>query len=112
MDFQAYAVISGFFIVAGLVVGLIGWSLYKGILRKGEVYEEGFSSTSVEVQNFNPRIILYGVLFAVLSISLLFLFPWAFSFKILGFKGFLPVLLFLGLLGAGLFYSWKKETLE
>jgi NADH:ubiquinone oxidoreductase subunit 3 (subunit A) len=112
MNFQAYAIISGFFILAGLVVGLIGWGLYRGILRKGEAHEEGFPSEQTEAQNFNPRLILYGALFSILSISLLFLFPWAFSFEIIGVNGFLIVLFFLMLLGIALFYSWKKETLE
>ncbi len=112
MDFQAYGIISGFFILGGLVVGLIGWGLYKGLLRTGKAHEKGFFRDKTEVQNFNPRLILYSALFSVLSISLLFLFPWAFSFKALGVKSFLTVLFFLTLLGVGLFYSWKKETLE
>lgn len=112
MDFQAYAIIAAFFTVAGLIVGLMGLSFYKGFLRKSDSYKEEPSSERRDVQNFNPRLILYGALFSVLSLSLLFLFPWAFSFKTLGFKGFLTILFFLGLLGVGLFYSWKKETLE
>ncbi len=112
MDFQAYAVISGFFIVAGVVVTIVGWGFYKGILKTRAPHEEGFLSRQMEAQHFNPRLIVYGTLFAVLSISLLFLFPWAFSFKIIGVTGFLTVLFFLGLLGVGLFYSWKKDLLE
>lgn len=111
MDFQAYTIISAFFVVAALIVGLLGWRGWKSLLKKKNALEAKTPGV-MEAYTFNPRLIVYTALFSILSISLLFLFPWAFSFKSLGCKGFFIILFFLGILGAGLFYSWKKDTLE
>ncbi len=112
MDFQAYGVIAGFFTLTGILLGFIGWTFRKRMGKNKSSVQKEFSSKDKDIPTFNASLILYGMLFVVFSLSLLFLFPWALSFGMVGIKGFLAVLLLLGFLGVGFFYSWKKETLE
>jgi hypothetical protein len=48
-----------------------------------------------------------GILFLVLNLEVLFLFPWAVSLSYIGLKGFIGMSLFLFILTVGFFYEWK-----
>jgi NADH-quinone oxidoreductase subunit A len=41
-----------------------------------------------------------------------FLYPWALVFKELGLFGFVEMMIFMGLLGAGFAYAWKSGAFE
>ena len=40
------------------------------------------------------------------------MFPWAINFKLLGWFGFVEMILFFTLLAIGFLYAWKKGALE
>jgi NADH-quinone oxidoreductase subunit A len=66
---------------------------------------------------FNIKFYLVAVLFILFDIEAVFLFPWAvnlLSFKEAGIGTFLflEMVVFLGILGVGLHYIWKKGALE
>ena len=46
------------------------------------------------------------------DIEIVFLFPWAINLKALGALGFAEMFVFLGILGLGLVYAWRKGALE
>jgi NADH-quinone oxidoreductase subunit A len=52
------------------------------------------------------------MLFIVFDIEVVFMYPWATSFRELGLAGFIPMLTFALLLLAGYFYIIRKGALE
>ena len=38
--------------------------------------------------------------------------PWAINLRVLGGLGFLEMFIFIGILGLGLIYAWRKGALE
>ncbi|MGP1580548.1 MAG: NAD(P)H-quinone oxidoreductase subunit 3 [Wolinella sp.] len=55
---------------------------------------------------------LMALLFILFDVEILFMFPWAVDFKVLGAFGFIEMILFILLLGIGFIYAWKKGALE
>jgi NADH-quinone oxidoreductase subunit A len=55
---------------------------------------------------------LLALLFILFDVEIIFMFPWAIDFKLLGWFGFAEMLLFVGLLTIGFVYAWKKGALE
>ena len=55
---------------------------------------------------------LYALIFLVFDIETVFLYPWAVRFGALGLFALLEMFLFLGILGLGLWYAWKKGALS
>jgi len=52
------------------------------------------------------------MLFILFDIEVVFLLPWAVVFKTLGVPGFVSILIFILVLGAGYVYAWKKGAFE
>ncbi len=61
---------------------------------------------------FPIKYYLVAVLFIVFDIEVAFLYPWAVSFGTLGVVGYVAMLVFLAVLGVGLYYEVKKRVLE
>ncbi len=53
-----------------------------------------------------------AILFILFDVEVVFLYPWAVSFRDLGMFGFVEMLTFLLVLGVGLLYAWRKGALE
>jgi NADH-quinone oxidoreductase subunit A len=54
---------------------------------------------------------MFGLLFILFDIEVIFLFPWAVDYRMLGWFGFIEMGLFLALLALGFVYAWKKGAL-
>jgi NADH-quinone oxidoreductase subunit A len=82
--------------------------------EKMSAYECGFEPFNYKnVQNMlSIRFFLVGILFIIFDIELVFLFPWVMSLDVLTFFGVLTMIVFLFLLGIGLFYEYWKGALE
>jgi len=52
------------------------------------------------------------MLFLVFDLEVVYLYPWATAFKVVGAFGFLEMLVFVFVLLLGLIYVWKKGALE
>ena len=52
------------------------------------------------------------MIFILLDVDAAFLYPWALVFRELGLFGFLEMLVFVSLLGAGFVYAWKVGALD
>jgi NADH-quinone oxidoreductase subunit A len=79
---------------------------------KFDVYECGvdpFTSSTVRV---SVKFYLVAILFILFDLESAFLYPWAILFRSLGLFGFVEMVIFLGILLAGLIYVWKKGALE
>jgi len=55
---------------------------------------------------------LIALLFILFDVEIIFMFPWAIDFKLLGWFGFAEMILFIVLLTIGFVYAWKKGALE
>ena len=55
---------------------------------------------------------LLALLFILFDVEIIFMFPWAIDFKLLGWFGFTEMILFIALLAIGFIYAWKKGALE
>jgi len=52
------------------------------------------------------------MLFIVFDIEVVFLYPWAVSFRELGLMGFITMTVFIFILLVGFYYIWRKGALE
>jgi len=68
---------------------------------------EGYAGGSMPV-----RFYIMAMLFIVFDVELAFLFPWALVLRSFKWFGFLEMLVFLIVIGAGFLYAWKIGALE
>ncbi|MDX2331443.1 NAD(P)H-quinone oxidoreductase subunit 3 [Campylobacter hepaticus] len=61
-----------------------------------------------QANKINSQFFIIALIFILLDIEVVFLFPWALIFKDLGWFGFLEVLIFILFLGVGFLYVYKK----
>ncbi len=105
-----------FALVVGLTVLLLSAHALLGGSRptppKQEPYESGMWTIGTSRERVPIRYYLIAMLFIVFDIETVFLFPWAVVFRRLGLFGLLEMLLFIGVLGLGLVYAWKRQALE
>lgn len=106
------------FTLAGLA--LIGGGIVVSILvapklktkTKSEPYECGIETYGSAWLQFKVGYYLFSILFLIFDVETVFLFPWAVVMKDLGLIAFVEILIFLGILGLGLLYAWKKDALK
>ena len=79
---------------------------------KQSAYECGLESTGDPWMQFRVQYYLYALLFVIFDVEVVFIYPWALVWKSLGLPAFVEMAIFLGMLGVGLAYAWKKGVLE
>ena len=80
--------------------------------QKGQPYESGMIPYGEGIRRINIRYYLTAVLFILFDVEVIFLLPWAVTFRSLGINGFIEVLVFVAILVVGFVYVWKKGALE
>jgi len=78
---------------------------------KATIYECGPEVTK-QPNTISAQFYLIALLFILFDVEIIFMFPWAVDFKLLGWFGFVEMLLFILLLTIGFVYAWKKGALE
>jgi NADH-quinone oxidoreductase subunit A len=61
---------------------------------------------------FNFRYYFYALVFLVVDVLVVFLYPWAVGLRDLGYYGLIGVLILLAIVIVGYVYAWKKKVLE
>ncbi len=84
----------------------------RSIPAKLTPYESGIMPTTMPGRRSQVHFYLVAVLFLVFDVEAVFLFPWAVRFRMLGWFGFVEMLIFLAVLVLGLVYAWRKGALE
>lgn len=79
---------------------------------KLETYECGIETKGDAWVQFKVQYYLYALVFLVFDVEMVFLFPWAVASNGLPLFALLQILIFVGLLGLGLVYDWRKGALE
>jgi NADH-quinone oxidoreductase subunit A len=80
--------------------------------EKVSAYECGFDAFDDARMKFDIRFYLVSILFIIFDLEVAFLFPWAVSFRDVGWFGFWSMIIFLGVLTVGFVYEWRKGALE
>ena len=78
---------------------------------KLSIYECGPEVTK-QPNTISVQFYLIALLFILFDVEIIFMFPWAIDFKLLGWFGFAEMILFIVLLTIGFVYAWKKGALE
>lgn len=96
--------------VVGLVGLLVlGLAVLAGALRRGGARE--FEAPSAWKQ-YRFGFATYALIFLAFDMEMIFMYPWAVVFAGIGVKAFLDMLVFIGLLSAGIAYAWGMGALE
>ncbi|EAL52635.1 NADH-ubiquinone oxidoreductase, NQO7 subunit (NQO7) [Campylobacter upsaliensis RM3195] len=61
-----------------------------------------------QANKINSQFFVFALIFILLDIEVIFLFPWALIFRDLGWFGLLEIVIFLALLAVGFLYAYKK----
>ena len=78
---------------------------------KLSVYECGPEVTK-QPNRISPQFYLFALLFLLFDVEIIFMFPWAVDFRILGMFGFIEMVTFMFLLAVGFIYAWRKGAFE
>lgn len=110
--FAIGVVLSGGFVLLSHFIGK-----KKPTPEKMIPYECGIDPIGTPRERFSVKFYLVAVLFILFDIEVVFLYPWAklfHSFKAAGQGALIfgEMVVFLGVLGLGLVYVWKRGALE
>jgi len=67
---------------------------------------------SKQPNRISTQFYLFALLFLLFDVEIVFMFPWAIDFRLLGWFGFVEMMMFILLLAIGFIYAWKKGALE
>ena len=110
-----YELLTLFITAAILVGGAIAFSYYVAPripgITKSEPYECGIPTEGPTWIQFRVGYYLFAIIYLIFDVETIFLYPWAVVMREVGMPAFIEVLIFVGILGLGLLYAWKKKAL-
>jgi NADH-quinone oxidoreductase subunit A len=111
--FLFFVLTFGAFLGTTVLARFISRKLAKldGERLKLSIYECGPAVTK-QPNKISTHFYLFALLFILFDVEIIFMFPWAIDFKILGWFGFAEMIIFIILLTIGFVYAWKKGALE
>ncbi len=77
-----------------------------------EPYECGVEPVGPPWVQFRVGYYVYALLFVVFDIETIFLYPWAVVYGKMGPFILVEMVIFIGILGAGLAYAWREGALK
>ena len=80
--------------------------------QTAEPYESGILSTGSARIRFDIKFYLVAMFFVIFDLEAVFIFAWAVSIREAGWSGYMEMLIFIGVLAAGLVYLWRLRALE
>ena len=115
--FQNYIpVVMDFGVIILLAGGMLALSYLLGqhqpARRKLMPYECGMIPTGDARQRFSIKFYLVAMIFILLDVEVVFLYPWAVVYRELKLFGFVEMLLFLLIVVAGFVYLWRKGAFD
>ena len=108
------AVLFGISLFLSILLPILSLSLgpRRPSARKLSPYESGITPIGAAQRKLPVKFYLIAVLFILFDIEIIFLLPWAVTFRFLGLFGFAEVLIFMAILIVGFIWIWKKGALE
>ncbi len=113
-EYTPFLLMIGLAIVSA--IAMIGLSHLLQVRRqtnvKGMPYESGMTPLGGTRDRFSVKFYLVAMLFIVFDIEVVFMIPWAVSFRELGLFGLVEMLVFVLVLLVAFVYVWKRGALE
>jgi NADH-quinone oxidoreductase subunit A len=75
-------------------------------------YECGIVPEHLPRERFPVKFYVIAMLFIVFDVEVIFLFPWAVTFRQLGLFGLIEMVIFIGLVFVAYVYVWQRGGLE
>jgi NADH-quinone oxidoreductase subunit A len=117
MSIAPYVPIAGLFVLGGLfalfsctIAPFVGPKRYNR--AKMEAYECGIEPAPAPSGRFPVKYYITAMLFIVFDIEIIFLYPWAVSYDMLGFFGFVEMVLFILTVFIAYAYVWRRGGLD
>jgi len=79
---------------------------------KNSTFECGMETIGKTWVQFNFRYYFYALVFLILDVLVVFLYPWAVNLRELGYYSLVGVLILILIPVVGYVYAWKKKVLE
>jgi NADH-quinone oxidoreductase subunit A len=79
---------------------------------KAQPFECGKDPIAISEGRFAIKFSTVAILFILIDIELLFVWPWAMLYRKLGWFGFVEMVVFLAILMFGFAYIWRKGGFE
>ena len=79
---------------------------------KESTYECGIETVGDNWVQFKAQYYIFALVFLIFDVETVFLFPWAMTLNQLGLFAVVEGIVFIGILLAGLVYTWRKGMLE
>lgn len=79
---------------------------------KQAIYECGLETIGETWVQFNFRYYFYALIFVVLDILVVLIYPWAVGLRQLGVVGLGGLIVFILIILVGYSYAWKNKVLE
>ena len=113
-NYFAILVFLGFAVFVAIAARALGHILSPKKPSKGKVspYECGFDAIGDARLPFDVRYYLVAILFIIFDLETAFLFPWAVALRVIGWGGFIAMMIFLLVLVVGFIYEWRTGALE
>lgn len=108
----------GLFLIVGVALPaaslVLAWliSPKKSNPIKDSTYECGMETVGESWVQFKAQYYIFGLVFLVFDVEMVFLFPWAVSLGKLPLFAVVEGIIFILILVAGLSYIWRKDALE
>lgn len=108
----------GIFIIVGIIVPVVPLIIAAVVSPKKPnpikktTYECGIETVGDSWVQFKAQYYIFALIFLVFDVETVFLFPWALTLNQLPLFVVLEGILFIGILVAGLVYTWRKGMLE
>lgn len=109
-------------VAIALAGGMVAASFLLGQHRRNKTklgaYECGMDPVGDARGRFTVRFYMVAMLFILFDVEAVFMLPWAVIYRQLRhitgsqFFGFWEMLVYIGFVGVGLFYVWKKGILD
>ena len=108
------AVLTGIALFFALLLPILSLNLgpRRPSERKATPYESGITPIGSGQRRLPVKFYLVAVLVILFDIEIIFLLPWAVTFRSLGIFGLVEVLVFVLILLVGFIWIWKKGALE
>lgn len=106
------ATIVGIVLVATALIAARVLAPYSKERGKSISYECGMLPIGRTRTQITARYYLFAILFLIFDIEAVFLFPWAVNLAASTAMVFWEMVVFIGILAAGLGYAWKKGVLQ
>ncbi|MEJ2033574.1 MAG: NADH-quinone oxidoreductase subunit A [Deltaproteobacteria bacterium] len=118
-NFQAiplWPLVLYFGLVILTVVGMLALSYVLGEHHMergtGEPYESGITTTGSPRIRFDVKYYLIAMFFVIFDLESIFVFAWAIALRESGWRGYIEIMIFIGILLAALGYLWRLGALE